>query len=122
MSKVVGAPEDLIPLTPRVFHILLALVDEEQHGYRIMKEVETRSEGKVRIGPGTLYEAIQRLVKNRLIEESYERPDAEMDDQRRRYYRLTDLGRRVLQAESVRLAALVGFARTKNLVKEVKSA
>ena len=83
-----------------------------------MKEVEARSEGKVRIGPGTLYEAIQRLVKNRLIEETNERPDAEMDDQRRRYYRLTDTGRRVLQAESDRLAALVGFARSKNLVKE----
>ena len=109
-------PEDMIPLTPRVFHILLALVDEEQHGYRIMKEVETRSEGKVRIGPGTLYEAIQRLAKNALIEESTERPDPEMDDQRRRYYRLTDLGRRVLQAESDRLATLMGFVRTKNLV------
>jgi DNA-binding PadR family transcriptional regulator len=122
MSKTVQNAEDMIPLTPRVFHILLALVDEEQHGYRIMKEVENRSEGRVRIGPGTLYEAIQRLVKNRLIEESSERPDAEMDDQRRRYYRLTDLGRRVLQAESDRLAALVGFARTKNLVKQGKSA
>ena len=122
MSMKVDSAEDMIPLTPRVFHVLLALVDEEQHGYRIMKEVESRSEGKVRIGPGTLYEAIQRLVKNRLIEESSERPDAEMDDQRRRYYRLTDLGRRVLQAESDRLAALVGFARTKNLVKQGKSA
>jgi len=122
MSKRVDVPEDLIPLTPRVFHILLALVDEEQHGYRIMKEVEARSEGKVRIGPGTLYEAIQRLVKNKLIEESNERPDAEMDDQRRRYYRLTKLGRGVLSAESERLAALVGFARSKDLVKGAKSA
>ena len=118
MSTKTGSAEDLIPLTPRVFHILLALVDEEQHGYRIMKEVETRSEGKVRIGPGTLYEAIQRLVKNRLLEESSDRPDAAMDDQRRRYYRLTELGRRVLHAESDRLAALVGFAKTKNLVRE----
>mgnify|MGYP001821011823 CR=1 FL=1 len=122
MSEKAKTPEDLIPLTPRVFHILLALVDEEQHGYRIMKEVEQRSDGKVRIGPGTLYEAIQRLVKNRLIEESCDRPDSEMDDQRRRYYRLTDLGRQVLQAESDRLAALVGFARTKNLVTKAKSA
>ena len=122
MSKKVDDPEDLIPLTPRVFHILLALVDEEQHGYRIMKEVETRSDGKVRIGPGTLYEAIQRLVKNQLIEESNDRPDADMDDQRRRYYRLTQLGRGVLAAESERLAALVGFARSKDLVKEAKSA
>ena len=122
MSKTVGVPEDWIPLTPRVFHILLALVDEEQHGYRIMKEVETRSDGKVRIGPGTLYEAIQRRVKNRLIEESTDRPDAKLDDQRRRYYRLTQLGRGVLVAESERLAALVGFARSKNLVGEAKSA
>ena len=122
MPKKVDVPENLIPLTPRVFHILLALVDAEQHGYKIMKEVEMRSEGKVRIGPGTLYEAIQRLVKNRLIEESNERPDAELDDQRRRYYRLTRLGRGVLAAESERLAALVGFARTKDLLKEAKSA
>ena len=122
MSKRVAVPEDLIPLTPRVFHILLALVDEEQHGYRIMKEVETRSGGKVRIGPGTLYEAIHRLVKNQLIEESSDRPDAAMDDQRRRYYKLTQLGRGVLAAESERLAALVGFARSKDLVKEAKSA
>jgi DNA-binding PadR family transcriptional regulator len=122
MSSQTDNAEDLIPLTPRVFHILLALVDEEQHGYRIMKEVEARSEGKVRIGPGTLYEAIQRLVKNRMIEESNERPDVEMDDQRRRYYRLTELGRRVLQAESDRLAALVGFVRTKNLMRGAKSA
>ncbi len=122
MSRKIDSAEDVIPLTPRVFHILLALVDEEQHGYRIMKEVEARSEGKVRIGPGTLYEAIQRLVKNHLIEESNERPDVEMDDQRRRYYRLTELGRRVLHAESDRLAALVGFARSKDLVREAKSA
>ena len=122
MSKTVGVPEDWIPLTPRVFHILLALVDEEQHGYRIMKEVEVRSDGRVRIGPGTLYEAIHRLVKNGLIEESSERPDAKLDDQRRRYYRLTQMGRGVLAAESDRLAALVGFARTKNLVGEANSA
>lgn len=122
MPKTRQDPEDLIPLTPRVFHILLALVDEEQHGYRIMKEVEARSEGKVKIGPGTLYEAIQRLAKTGLIEESSERPDAALDDQRRRYYRLTRLGRGVLSAESERLAALVGFVRSKNLVSKGESA
>ena len=122
MSETIGVPDKLIPLTPRVFHILLALVDEEQHGYRIMKEVETRSDGKVRIGPGTLYEAIQRLVKNALIEESSERPDAEMDDQRRRYYRLTELGRRVLRAEADRLESLVDYVRTKNLIDQARSA
>lgn len=122
MSETVGVPDDLIPLTPRVFHILLALVDEEQHGYRIMKEVEERSGGKVRIGPGTLYEAIQRLVKNRLIVESSERPDAKMDDQRRRYYKLTEFGRQVLRAEADRLDSLVDYARTKNLIDQARSA
>jgi len=122
MTDLVAVPEDLIPLTPRVFHILLALVDGEQHGYRIMKEVESRSQGKVRIGPGTLYEAIQRLVKNGLIEEASERPDDEIDDQRRRYYRLTELGHGVLRAEADRLADLVGFARSKSLVDEAKLA
>jgi DNA-binding PadR family transcriptional regulator len=122
MPDAIDVPDDLIPLTPRVFHILLALVDEEQHGYRIMKEVEERSGGKVRIGPGTLYEAIQRLVKNRLIVESSERPDAKMDDQRRRYYKLTDFGRQVLRAEADRLDSLVEFARTKNLIDHARSA
>ena len=117
MSNKVAVPEDLIPLTPRVFHILLALVDEEQHGYRIMKEVETRNGGKVRIGPGTLYEAIQRLAKNQLIEESSDRPDAAMDDQRRRYYLLTALGKKVAVAEAERMAHLLRVAVDKGLVK-----
>lgn len=121
MPRALKNPNDLIPLTPRVFHILLALVDGEQHGYRIMKEVEDRSGGRVRIGPGTLYEAIHRLVGTGLIEESGDRPDAEMDDQRRRYYRLTDLGSQVLRAESQRLAELVGFARTKKLVRKTRT-
>jgi DNA-binding PadR family transcriptional regulator len=115
-------PDTLIPLTPRVFHILLALVDDERHGYQIMKDVEAASGGKVKIGPGTLYEAIQRLVKQRLMEESNDRPDAEMDDQRRRYYRLTKLGREVVKAEANRLADLVGLARAKKLVNKTKPA
>ena len=118
MTNVAANPEELLPLTPRVFHILLALVDGPEHGYQIMKEVEARSGGKVRIGPGTLYEGVQRLVKNGLIEESTERPEAELDDQRRRYYQLTDLGQQTLEAEADRLADLVGFARSKKLVSK----
>lgn len=115
-------PDELLPLTPRVFHILLALADGEEHGYRIMKEVEERSGGRVRIGPGTLYEAIRRLVKNGLIEESSDRPDPELDDKRRRYYRLTAFGSGVLRAESERLADLVTFVRSKALLEEPRPA
>ena len=118
MANTATSLDKLLPLTPRVFHILLALVDGPEHGYQIMKEVEERSGGKVRIGPGTLYEAIQRLVKSGVIEESAERPETDLDDQRRRYYELTDLGQGVLEAEADRLADLVGFARRKNLVSK----
>jgi len=103
-------PDALLPLTPRVFHILLALAEGPEHGYRIMKEVEERSRHRVRIGPGTRYEAIHRLEDGGLIEECDERPDPELDDQRRRYYRLTGFGREVLRAETERLAEVVGFA------------
>lgn len=121
MTNVAASPEELLPLTPRVFHILLALVDGPEHGYQIMKEVEARSGGKVRIGPGTLYEGVQRLVKNGLIEESAERPEGDLDDQRRRYYQLTAFGQQTLEAEADRLADLVGFARRKNLVSKERA-
>ena len=121
MTSLAARSEKLLPLTPRVFHILLALVDGPEHGYQIMKEVESRSGGKVRIGPGTLYEGVQRLVKNGLIEESDERPETDLDDQRRRYYQLTDLGQRTLEAEADRLADLVGFARSKKLVSKERA-
>jgi DNA-binding PadR family transcriptional regulator len=97
------------------------LVDGPEHGYQIMKEVEARSEGKVRIGPGTLYEAIQRLVNTGLIEESTDRPDNGRDDQRRRYYELTDFGQLTLEAEADRLADLVGFARSKKLISKERT-
>lgn len=109
-------PRSLLPLTPAVLHILLALADGERHGYGIMKEVEGRSGGEVRLGPGTLYGAIKRMVADGLIEESGERPDPEMDDQRRRYYRITDFGRRVGGAEAERLRSLVITAREKKLL------
>lgn len=109
-------PEKLLPLTPSVFHILLALADGERHGYGIIKEVEGRTEGKVRLGPGTLYGSIKRMLDEGLIEESDERPDPGLDDERRRYYRLTDFGRRVAVAEAERLSSLVSTARAKQLL------
>ena len=88
-------PRDLLPLSPAVLNIMLALAGEERHGYGIMREVEERSGGRTKLGPGTLYGSIKRMLADGLIEESDERPDPAMDDQRRRYYRITDFGRRV---------------------------
>ena len=108
--------QDLLPLTPAVLHILLALADEERHGYGIMREVEWRTGGQTRLGPGTLYGSIKRMLAGGLIEESDERPDPAMDDQRRRYYRITDFGRRVAGAEAERLWGLVETARARKLL------
>ena len=105
-----------MPLTPAVLHILLTLADGERHGYGIMREVEDRTGGEMRLGPGTLYGSIKRMLADGLIEESDERPDPEMDDQRRRYYRITDFGRRVAGAEAERLQSLVSMAREKKLL------
>jgi DNA-binding PadR family transcriptional regulator len=105
-----------LPLTTAVFHILLALADGEKHGYAIMREVETSTNGSVSMGPGTLYGAIKRLLKGGLISETDERPDPALDDARRRYYTLSVLGRDVLAAESERLAEMVAIARNKNVI------
>jgi DNA-binding PadR family transcriptional regulator len=110
------SPDDFLPLTPAMFHILLALADRERHGYDIMREVDERTEGKVRLGPGTLYGSIKRMLGDGLVEELDERPDPELDDERRRYYRLTDFGHRVAVAEAERLARLVKSARIKKLL------
>ena len=114
--------ETFLPLTPAVFHILITLADGEAHGYAIMQEVAHRSGGSVRLGPGTLYGAISRLLEDGLLEESEDRPDPSMDDTRRRYYRLTNLGGRVLAAETERLAELVRAARSTKLVRKLKPA
>lgn len=106
-------PELLLPLTPAAFHILLALVGGDHHGYGIMQEVNGYTEGKVRLGPGTLYRSIKQMLGQGLIVEWDERPDSALDDQRRRYYRLTDFGRRVLIAETERLEHVVRVARAK---------
>ena len=108
-------PEDHLPLTPAVLNILLVLAGGERHGYGIMREVRESTDGLVRLGPGTLYTAIKRLLEGGLIEESDERPDTEIDDQRRRYYRLTDFGQRVVSAEVERLEEVVRKARTKGI-------
>jgi DNA-binding PadR family transcriptional regulator len=109
-------PEELLPLTPAVFHILLALADGDKHGYAIMQEVEALTDGQIRLGPGTLYGSVKRLLASGLIEESDERPDPELDDERRRYYRLTDFGQRVVTAEAERLLQLVQQAKLKKLL------
>jgi DNA-binding PadR family transcriptional regulator len=104
------------PLTPAVFHILLALADGEKHGYSIMKDVETQTSGKIKMGPGTLYGSIKRMLAASLIEEADERPDPTLDDQRRRYYRLSNIGQRVLSSESQRLEQAVRVARQKHVL------
>jgi DNA-binding PadR family transcriptional regulator len=117
MSEEVRDPRGLLPLTPAVLHILLSLADEERHGYGIMREVEGRTGGEMRLGPGTLYGSIKRMLGDGLIEESDERPDPELDDSRRRYYRITDFGRKVAGVEAARLERLVISARDKKLLR-----
>ena len=116
MKRVERDPESLLPLTPAVFHILLALADNERHGYGIMQEIGRRTDGKLRMGPGTLYGSIKRMLADGLIEKSGERPDPALDDERRHYYRLTDFGQRVVRAEAQRLAQLVNVARATQLL------
>lgn len=116
MKNTERHPQALLPLTPAVFHILLALADGERHGYGIMQEVGQRTDGAMRMGPGTLYGSIKRMLADGLIEAVGERPDPALDDERRRYYHLTDFGQRVAQAEALRLAQLVHLAQTKKLL------
>ena len=104
-------PETLLPLSAASFHILMALSDDDLHGYAIIQNVVTRTHGAVRIGAGTLYRSIQRLLEDGLLIEADERPDPEHDDERRRYYRITPFGRAVARAEAERLANLVRLAR-----------
>jgi len=102
-----------LPLKPNRFHVLLSLTNAEQHGYGIMQEVLERTNGKIRLWPATLYGTLERLLEEGLIAEASRRPPADKDDARRRYYRLTALGRRVLAAESIRLEDLVRVIRSK---------
>jgi DNA-binding PadR family transcriptional regulator len=111
-------PQNFLPLTPAFFNILLSLADGEKHGYAIMREIVTQTGGKLSLGPGTLYGAIKRLLEDDLIEESDERPDPAHDDERRRYYRLTEFGKRVAAAEAARLEELVSVARSRQLLPD----
>src|SRR5512147_924005 len=113
--------EDFLPLKPHWFHVLLSLSGEEQHGYGIMQEVLDRTGGKLRLWPATLYGTLKRLMDADLIAESDARPAPELDDARRRYYRLTPLGRRVLAAESGRLEDLVRIIHAKRGLPERKA-
>jgi DNA-binding PadR family transcriptional regulator len=107
-------PPDLPPLTPPVFHILLALADEERHGYGIMQDVARQTNDALQLGPGTLYGCLKRMLAAGLVEESDEREhDREQDDDRRRYYRMTPLGRSTVRAEASRLADAVSAAKAK---------
>src|SRR5437879_2070137 len=111
MERTAGPdPDDLLPLPAMVFQILVAVADRERHGYAIMQDVAARTDGKLRLSPGTLYGAIRRMLEQGLIQESEERPDPELDDERRRYYRITDFGRCVAGVETERLSRLVGQA------------
>ena len=115
MTRREPDPASFLPLTPAIAHILLAVADQERHGYAIMQEVERITDGAVRMGPGTLYGTIKRMSAAGLIEEMDERPDPQDDDERRRYYRATPLGRRVLEEETARMASLVAAARAKRV-------
>jgi DNA-binding PadR family transcriptional regulator len=112
---------ELLPLTPAMFHILLTLCDGGKHGYAIMREVESRSAGGVRLGPGTLYRSIQKMLDDGLVKETAERPNTENDDERRRYYEMTDFGRAVAAAEAERLAEVVREAQAKKLLPKLRS-
>src|SRR5215469_18481915 len=103
MASDSPSPESLLPLPPATFHILMALAEEDRHGYAIIQDVEARTDGELKLSAGTLYRSIQRMLEQGLIIEPRERPLPELDDERRRYYRITDFGRAVAEAESRRM-------------------
>jgi DNA-binding PadR family transcriptional regulator len=111
-----GNDEVPVPLTPAVFYILFALGGGDKHGYEIAKQVAEDSQGRVRMGTGTLYGSIKRMLADTLIEETEERPAPDLDDERRRYYRLTEPGRQALRAELARYARVVAVARDRDLL------
>ena len=110
-------PRSFLPLTPLAFHVLMALADAGRHGYAIIQEVDARTDGLIRLRSGTLYTLLQRLLVEGLLAESSDRPRSEEDDERRRYYELTVLGREVLAADARRLETAVAEARRKRVIK-----
>ena len=115
MNKRRRDPQDRLPVSPPVFHILLALGNRRLHGYAIMQEIEKRTNGKVTVLPGTLYSSISRMLEDGLVDETSDRPTPSADDQRRRYYRATRFGRAVARAEAERMAMLLHVAEDQQL-------
>jgi DNA-binding PadR family transcriptional regulator len=111
MNEISKEAESLLPLPPATLHILMAVADEDRHGYAIIQDVEARTAGALTLSAGTLYRSIQRMLEQGLLVETRDRPAPEDDDERRRYYRITPLGRAVAKAEARRLAQLVRMAR-----------
>lgn len=116
MSREDDDIDALLPLQTAVFHILVALADRDRHGYSIMQDVATRTDGKVRLSAGTLYSSIRRMLEQGLVEELRESPDPDNRDERRRYYQLTRLGRQVAVAEARRLSEMLSHARATGLI------
>ena len=110
--------EKFLPLPPATFHILMAVSSEDRHGYAIIQDVAVRTHGQIKLSAGTLYRSIQRMLEQGLISETATRPAPELDDERRRYYRITPLGSAVARAETTRLSQLVRLARTHGFVPE----
>jgi DNA-binding PadR family transcriptional regulator len=117
-SSEKGVVQKMLPLKPQDYHILLSLSERERHGYALTKEIRASSEGRIRLEPANLYRRIRRLMADGLIDESDRRPAPDSDDERRRYYRLTSLGRRVLVAEAIRMRSLVEDATTRRLLPD----
>jgi DNA-binding PadR family transcriptional regulator len=116
VSDLYREAQSFLPLQPATFHILLAVADEDRHGYAIIQDVAERTGGTLRLSAGTLYRSIQRMLDEGLIVEPRERPSPDRDDERRRYYRITSLGAAVAKAEARRLADLVRMARSRGFV------
>jgi len=112
------APDSFLPLPPATFHILVAVADDDRHGYAIIQDIEARTGGELRLSAGTLYRSIQRMLEQGLIVEPRERPAPALDDERRRYYRITPFGATVARAEARRLSQLVKMARARGLAPE----
>jgi DNA-binding PadR family transcriptional regulator len=110
--------QSLLPLQPATFHILVAVADDDRHGYAIMQDVAERTNGALKLSAGTLYRSIQRMLEQGLISEVRQRPASHNDDERRRYYRITTLGTAVARAEARRLADMVKLARARGLAPE----
>ena len=118
MAKNLPQPETFLPLPAATFHILMAVAEEDRHGYAIIQDVAARTGGELKLSAGTLYRSVQRMLEQGLIVETEERPDPEFDDERRRYYRITPLGAAVAKAEATRMSKLVKWARALGFAPE----